>query len=92
MIGDTIDAMERRASFRSEALGFATFTFANKASTGLAAWVTGMVLAITGYVANQTQTADAVAGIFMLIALLPSVSALIGIVPLMFYNRALAKL
>ena len=92
MIGDTIDAMEKRTSFRAEAAGFATFTFANKASTGLAAWVTGMMLALTGYVANQTQTTDAIEGIFALVTLLPAVSALISILPLLYYRRALERL
>ncbi len=86
MIGDTIDAMERKRGVRSEALAFATFTFSNKASTGLAAWVTGLVLALTGYVANQAQTAETVDGIFALVTLLPAVSSFLSAIPLYFYK------
>ena len=79
-------------SVRAEALGFATFTFSNKASTGLAAWVTGLMLATVGYVANQPQTPIAIDGIFSLVTLLPALSALLSIVPLFYYRQALAKL
>ena len=92
MISDTIDRMEETTGVRSEALGFATFTFSNKASTGLAAWVTGLLLAAVGYVPNQPQSEGAINGIFMLVTLLPAVSALLSVAPLSFYRQALAKL
>lgn len=88
MIGDTIDYMERKTGIRSEALAFAAFTFSNKASSGLAAWMTGMIFAVTGYVANQAQTESATDGIFAMVALLPAISALLSIIPLLFYKRA----
>ena len=92
MIGDTIDVMERRTSVRSEGLAFATFTFSNKVSTGLAAWVTGIVLGVTGYIANQAQSQDAIDGIFLMVTLMPALSALISVVPLLFYQSSLKRL
>jgi probable glucitol transport protein GutA len=92
MIGDTIDHMEKKTGVRSEAIAFAAFTFSNKASSGLAAWVTGMLLAVTGYVANQVQTGAAIEGIFWLVTLLPAISALVSIIPLFFYQRAMSHL
>ena len=86
MIGDTIDAMEKKHGIRSEALAFATFTFSNKAATGLAAWVAGLVLAVTGYVANQSQSLETVDGIFAMVTLLPAVSAFLSALPLYFYR------
>jgi len=86
MIGDTIDAMERKHGVRSEALAFATFTFSNKAATGLAAWVAGLVLAVTGYVANQAQSIETIDGIFAMVTLLPAISALLSALPLYFYR------
>ncbi|MFT4677007.1 MAG: Na+/melibiose symporter-like transporter [Patiriisocius sp.] len=53
---------------RSEALAFSAFAFSNKASSGLVAWMTGMILALTGYVANQAQTETAADGIFAMVA------------------------
>ncbi|CAD0183956.1 Isoprimeverose transporter [Ruegeria sp. THAF57] len=84
LIGDTVDYVVTQTGIRSEGIAFAAFTFSNKASTGLAAWAAGMILAATGYVANQAQNADAVAGIFWLVSLMPAFGAFLSIPPLLF--------
>ncbi|MFT6437942.1 MAG: GPH family glycoside/pentoside/hexuronide:cation symporter [Candidatus Azotimanducaceae bacterium] len=92
MIGDTIDYIERKTGVRSETLAFAAFTLSNKASSSLPAWMAGMLFALTGYVANQAQTETATDGIFDMVALLPATSALLSIIPLFFYKRAMQPL
>ena len=86
MIGDTIDHMEKTKGNRSEGIAFAAFTFSNKTTTGLAAWFMGMILAMTGYVANQPQTVEAQEGIFWMVTLLPAFSSLASTIPLFFYK------
>jgi len=55
-------------------------------------WMTGMIFALTWYVANQTQTATATDGIFAIVALLPAISVLLSIIPLFFYKRSMQSL
>ena len=86
MIGDTIDHMERTSGKRSEGIAFAAFTFSNKATAGLSAWFMGMILAMTGYVANQPQTPESQEGIFWMVTLLPALSSLASTIPLFFYK------
>ena len=54
--------------------------------------MTGMIFALTWYVANQTQTATATDGIFAIVALLPAISVLLSIIPLFFYKRSMQSL
>lgn len=87
MIGDTIDDMEQKTGIRSEGVAFSAFTFSNKATTGLAAWGVGIILTATGYVANQEQSQSAQDGLFWLASLIPAISTLVSIIPLLFYDE-----
>jgi GPH family glycoside/pentoside/hexuronide:cation symporter len=48
--------------------------------------IPGLVLNLTGYVANQAQTETALAGIQSLMTYIPAALVLLGLVMMVFYN------
>lgn len=70
---DAVDYGEYLTNKRIEGMGNAVITFGQKMATGLAAGILGWVLQLTGYVANQTQTATAIIGINVLYCYLPAI-------------------
>ena len=61
-------------------------TFSNKVIAGISGFSVGLVLSIAGYVAGAEQSDSSLNGIFILITLLPATSALLMIIPFLFYK------
>ena len=69
---DVIDWDEARSGERKEGAYFATWNFAQKAASGVAIWIVGSSLAITGYMPNVAQAEATLTGIRYLASLLPA--------------------
>jgi GPH family glycoside/pentoside/hexuronide:cation symporter len=63
---DVVDWDEARTGERKEGSYFATWNFAQKGAGGVSVWVTGLMLAFTGFVPNAEQSESAVFGMRML--------------------------
>ncbi|MDD3404142.1 MAG: glycoside-pentoside-hexuronide (GPH):cation symporter [Hespellia sp.] len=80
LAADAVDYGEFLTNKRIEGMGSAIISFSQKLSTGLAAGMVGWVLALTGYVANETQSAVTNFGITTLFSWLPLVLLIIVII------------
>lgn len=69
---DVIDWDEARTGERKEGAYFATWNFAQKGAAGIAIWVVGTILAMTGYVPNVAQSEETLTGIRWLTAVWPA--------------------
>ena len=56
-----------------------------RAAAGIGAFATGAMMALTGYIANQTQSAEALSGIFLIMTLVPTLGVILSIIPIWFY-------
>jgi Na+/melibiose symporter-like transporter len=86
MIGDSVDYVELETGSRYEGVTFSLQTLLAKVIAGIGAALTGFILAITGFVADQPQTDSALNGIFLLMTLIPAVSSLLSIIPFRWYR------
>jgi GPH family glycoside/pentoside/hexuronide:cation symporter len=69
---DVVDWDEARTGERKEGAYFATWNIAQKGAGGVAMWIVGSMLAMTSYVPNIAQTADALSGLRLLSSALPA--------------------
>lgn len=69
---DVVDWDEARTGERKEGAYFATWNFAQKGAGGIAIWIIGSVLAMTGYVPNVAQSEETLDGIRWLAAAWPA--------------------
>ncbi len=70
---DVIDWDEARTGERKEGTYFAAWNFVQKAASGVAVWVVGLVLSLTGFVPNSVQSEGTLLGILILASALPCV-------------------
>ncbi len=73
LAADAVDYGEYLTNKRIEGIGTSVITFSQKVASGLAQGCLGWILALTGYVANQTQSAETLMGINMLFAYVPAI-------------------
>jgi GPH family glycoside/pentoside/hexuronide:cation symporter len=78
--------VEWRFNRRTTGLVFSASMFAQKFGLTIGAGLSGWLLAIFGYVANETQTDESLMGIRMLFTFIPAAVAILNIVALSFYN------
>lgn len=86
MIGDTAAWAEIRTGRRSEGIAFAGLTFASKLMNALATMAFGAIISIIGYQADAPVTDAMRDAVWASISLLPAVSALLSVVPLLGYR------
>ncbi|MGI6056117.1 MAG: MFS transporter [Bilifractor sp.] len=72
MLNDAIDLTEYKTGVRSDGAAYATNGLASKAGSAVAG-IGVSIMAAFGYVANQQQTAEALAGINFTVNLLPAI-------------------
>lgn len=85
MIADTIEYAELKTGQRSEGLIFSSQTFMVKLASAFTAWVTGIILTSSGFVANIAQSEQSLKGIHDIISLVPFIACTIAIIPMFFY-------
>lgn len=86
MAADSVDYGEWKTGVRAEGISYASFSFAQKVATALAGSLSGILLTLTGYVANQAQTITALHGIAFSLTLAPAILTLGAMVLIFFYN------
>ena len=86
MMADVADYSEWRTGRRATAMVFAATVFALKAGLGFGRAIAGWLLSLYGYVANASQTPDALLGIRMIGSVFTAVAFVAGVVCLLFYK------
>lgn len=86
LIGDTVDYLQWKSGKRAEGICFAGQTFITKVTAGISNYAVFMVMAATGFKANEIATPAVKEGIFMTITLLPAIGCALSIIPLFFYK------
>ena len=85
MIADTVEYAEWKTGLRREGVLYGFFYFAQKIAVALAAFITGMVLSLSGYAANQAQSESSLTAIRFLTTLTPLAIFIISIAIIRFY-------
>jgi sugar (glycoside-pentoside-hexuronide) transporter len=80
MQADVMDYIDWKMGIRSEGAIASLFSFIVKAAMGIGGAIPGYILATTGYVPNQPQSASALSGITFLFLGMPVIAALIALV------------
>ncbi|KRM11759.1 glycoside-pentoside-hexuronide (GPH):cation symporter [Paucilactobacillus suebicus] len=90
LISDCVEYGEWQSGIRSEGLVYSAFTYFRKLSQAIAGFIPGIVLAMVGYVPNQTQTASALLGIRGLMFIYSAVMA-VATIGVMFWLYPLTE-
>jgi GPH family glycoside/pentoside/hexuronide:cation symporter len=86
MYTDTADYGEWKTGRRITGLTFSSLQFAQKLGLAVGAGFAGIILGWFGFVANEAQTPESLAGIRFLFSILPALLALAGAVAIFFYK------
>ena len=86
IVGECVDYLEWRHNARLEGMTASMSTFMAKIGNAISAGIIPMILLVTGYVENQTQTTYTKNSILMLISLIPAASIFLSIFPMFFYD------
>jgi GPH family glycoside/pentoside/hexuronide:cation symporter len=86
MLPDTVEYSQLKLGVRGEGILFGTFFLFQQLGTAVALFIQGMGLHAAGYVANAEQSARSLAGIRLLMSLVPLAFVLAGIVLISFYS------
>ena len=86
MYTDTADYGEWKTGRRITALTFSSLQFAQKLGLAFGAGLAGIVLGWFGFVANEVQSPESLAGIRFLFSLLPAALAIGGVIAVFFYR------
>jgi glycoside/pentoside/hexuronide:cation symporter, GPH family len=86
LIPEIVEYGEWKTNKRLGGMIYAVIGFFFKCGNALGGMIPGVVLAMSGYVANQTQTPEALQGILMATAIIPICLYLIAILCMRFYN------
>jgi GPH family glycoside/pentoside/hexuronide:cation symporter len=87
MIADTVEYGEWKSGFRAEGILNSTHVFVFKLSVGFSAWLAGVILDNTNYIANSAiQSEETLNGLFIMGYIFPSIAGTIAIV-VMYFNK-----
>ena len=86
MYADTADYSEWEKGTRATGLFFSAATFAQKMGWTLGGALAGWLLAIFGFRANVTQTAETILGIKLLMSMIPALPSILAGVMVFLYK------
>jgi GPH family glycoside/pentoside/hexuronide:cation symporter len=86
MLPDTVEYSQRKLGVRREGILFGTFFFFQQLGSAVALFLQGMGLHLVGYLANAEQSARALAGIRLLMSLIPLAFIAAGVILISFYS------
>lgn len=86
MYADTADYGEWKTGRRTTALIFSALQFAQKLGLAIGAGVSGYILALFGFIANQDQSDLSITGIRLMFSVFPAILALLGVGAVFFYS------
>ncbi|MDM7493387.1 MFS transporter [Lentilactobacillus kefiri] len=82
-VNDVIEYGQLQTGIRSEGIIYSGYSFVRKIAQGVAGFIPGLALTMTGYVANQQQSASTISGISAVYFLIPAIASAISC--LVFY-------
>ena len=85
MYADTADYGEWKSGRRTTGLVFSALQFAQKLGLAVGAGLSGFILSIFGFVANEAQTESSINGIRLMFSVFPAGLALASVVAIYFY-------
>jgi GPH family glycoside/pentoside/hexuronide:cation symporter len=85
MYADTADYGEWKSGRRTTGLVFSALQFAQKLGLAVGAGLSGFILSLFGFVANQAQSEMSLNGIRLMFSIFPAALALAGVVAIFFY-------
>ena len=86
MIADTVEDSCYHTGKRCAAITVSGQTFTGKLSVAVASGASGLLLSLSGYIPNTTQTPSTLNSLFFCVALLPAIGALLRIVIMSKYK------
>ena len=86
MYADTADYSEYKTGRRATGLIFSSASSGQKLGWAFGGWITGIMLAAYGFVANVEPSAETQSGIVYLFSFIPITASLLAIVVLFFYK------
>ncbi len=92
MLPDTVDYGEWKTGKRGEGVTYGVTSFVQKLGNAIGGAVSGLILAVTGYVPDAVQTPEAGRGIMHLLITLPLICAVLCFVLLYLYKLDEKKL
>jgi GPH family glycoside/pentoside/hexuronide:cation symporter len=85
MYADTADYGEWKTGRRTTGLVFSALQFAQKLGLAVGAGLTGIILSLFGFMANEVQTDQSINGIRLMFSIFPAALAMAGVVAVLFY-------
>jgi GPH family glycoside/pentoside/hexuronide:cation symporter len=85
MYADTADYGEWKSGRRTTGLVFSALQFAQKMGLAVGAGLSGFVLSLFGFIANEAQSDLSITGIRLMFSIFPAVLAISGVVAVYFY-------
>lgn len=86
MLADSADYNEWKHGRRATAMTFAAGVFSQKLGSVLATLIITAIFTALGYQANQTQTAESLQGIVLLMSVIPALLAFVSVAALVLYK------
>ncbi len=85
MYADTADYGEWKSGRRTTGLVFSALQFAQKLGLAVGAGLSGFILSLFGFVANQAQSDLSILGIRLMFCIFPAALAILGTIAIFFY-------
>lgn len=86
MFADSVVYADSRFGFRTEGIIFSFRTLSGKIAAALATFLSGIILAAIGYVADSVQTQASLNGLHAIVTVYSGVIMALCIIPLLYYN------
>jgi sugar (Glycoside-Pentoside-Hexuronide) transporter len=86
MLPDTVDYAHWKFGHRTEGIITATFVFLQKATSGIAGYISGIMLVAIGYIPNVVQSAETMKGISFLYNVAGALFAIVSLIFMFFYD------
>jgi GPH family glycoside/pentoside/hexuronide:cation symporter len=85
MYADTADYGEWKSGRRTTALVFSALQFAQKLGLAVGAGLSGFILSLFGFIANEAQSAQSMTGIRLMFSIFPAILAVLSAASIYFY-------
>ena len=85
MYADTADYGEWKSGRRTTGLVFSALQFAQKLGLAVGAGLSGIILSLFGFVANEIQSDLSITGIRLMFSVFPAALAISGVIAIYFY-------
>lgn len=92
MFADSVTFADNKFGIRTEGIIFSFRTLSGKVAAALAAFFSGIILTLIGYIPDVIQTETALNGIHAIVTLYSAVIMVLCIIPVLFYDLTMEKI